>query len=206
MIHELQIYDVPGSSVRELERRMGNAIDIRTKHSQLGGFFHGETRHTSQVVSIWPYEDLKHREAVRVAAARDESNRWPPGIGELYGGQTVEILRPAPFMRPLEPQQLGAVWEFTRLDFPPGTIDQVMEAYGQAMAHREEYYPVVGCWSVEIGPLDRLYLLAPFKDLAHRDELAATLRKDPLWPPKLPVQATSGELTMLMPASFSPLR
>ncbi len=206
MIHELQIYSLPGGSVRELERRFGNAIDIRVKYSPLGGFFHGETRHTSEVVSLWPYEGLAQREQVRVAAARDESGRWPPGLGELYQGQIVEILLPAPFMRPLEPQQIGSVWEFTRLDFPPGAIDQVLDAYGRAMPHREEYYPMVGCWSVGIGPIDRLYTLAPFKDLAHRDEVAAALRKDPLWPPKTPVQATGGQVTLLMPSHFSPLR
>ena len=206
MIYELQIYSLPGTSVRELERRFGNAMDIRSKYSTLGGFFHGETRHTSQVLHIWPYEGLRHREEVRVAAARDESGRWPPGLGELYQGQVVEILQPAPFMRPLLPQELGKVWEWTRLDFPPGTINEVLDAYGEVMPHREEYYPMAGCWYVEIGPIDRLYTLAPFKDWDHRDQLAAQLRSDPLWPPRTPVLPVSGEVALLFPAPFSPLR
>ena len=205
MIYELQTYSLPGGSVRELERRFGNAMDVRTKYSPCAGFFHTEGRHTSQVIHFWPYDSMRHREEVRVAAAKDESNRWPPGLGELFQAQDIEILLPAPFMRPITPQKIGGVWELTRVDFPPGTIDGAVEAYAEAMPHREEYYPVVGCWSVEIGVLDRLYLLAPFKDYDHRDEVAAKLRQDPQWPPRTPVLPTSGEVRILLPAPFSPL-
>src|SRR3954451_5946119 len=86
MIHELRTYTIKTEygGVKELERRFGNGIDIRLKYSPLGGFFHTLTGNMSQVVHIWPYENLRHRAEQRAAANRDESNRWPPGIAELF--------------------------------------------------------------------------------------------------------------------------
>jgi hypothetical protein len=119
----------------------------------------------------------------------------------------MELLSPAPFMRPLEAQQLGRVYELSWLDFPEGTVGQALEAYGKAMPHREEYYPVVGCWTVAVGiRKDRIYLLSPFKDHDHYDELKAKLRADPTWPPATPVEPIAGTSWVLTPAGYSPLR
>ena len=131
MIHELRTYTirVEGGGVRELERRFGNGIDVRLKYSKLGGFFHTLTGDMSQVVHIWPYEGLRNRAEARAAANRDESNRWPPGIAELFEKQVVEILDPAPFMRPLEPQTLGRVWELSWVDYPPARAKDALASY-----------------------------------------------------------------------------
>jgi hypothetical protein len=210
MIHELRTYTLARGTggVRELERRFGNNIDIRLKYSTLGGFFHTEIGEDStQVVHIWPYDGYAHRAEAREAANRDESGRWPPGIAELFAKQQVEVLLPAPFMRPLEPQQLGRVWELSWWDVPVGYVGQALQAVEAGLPHREELYPVVGCWSVEVGTVtNRIYLLCPFKDWAHRDELMATLRLDPEWPPKFAVSAIGSGAKVILPARFSPLR
>ena len=99
MIHELRTYTFARGTggVRELERRFGNNLDIRLKYSKLGGFFHTEIGEDStQVVHIWPYDGYANRAEAREAANKDESNRWPPGIAELFAKQQVEILLPAP--------------------------------------------------------------------------------------------------------------
>jgi hypothetical protein len=210
MIHELRTYTIARGTggVRELERRFGNNIDIRLKYSKLGGFFHTEVGEDSvQVVHIWPYAGYKDRAESREAANRDESGRWPPGIAELFAKQQVEILLPAPFMRPLEPQQLGRVWELSWYDFPLSGMRPALDAIGKALPAREQLYPVVGCWTVEVGTVtNRIYLLAPFKDWEHRDELMGTLRHSAAWPPAFPVDAMSSGSKIILPARWSTLK
>lgn len=210
MIHELRTYTLARGTggVRELERRFGNNIEIRLKYSKLGGFFHTEIGEDStQVVHIWPYDGYANRAEAREAANKDDSGRWPPGIAELFAKQQVEILLPAPFMRPLEPQQLGKVWELSWLDFPLDGVASALDVIGGAMAKREALYPVVGCWTVEVGTVtNRIYLLSPFKDWAHRDEVMGQLRGSSDWPPKFPTAATSSGSKIIIPARFSTLK
>jgi hypothetical protein len=210
MIHELRTYTLARGTggVRELERRFGNNLDIRLKYSKLGGFFHTEIGEDStQVVHIWPYATYAERAEAREAANRDESNRWPPGIAELFARQQVEVLLPAPFMPELEPRQLGRVWELSWFDFPVGGVRDGLQAIGEALPRRQELYPVVGCWSVEVGTVtNRIYLLAPFRDWAHRDEIQTRLREAPDWPPRFPAPASTSGSKILLPARFSPLK
>jgi hypothetical protein len=209
VIHELRTYTLARGTggVRELERRFGNNIEIRLKYSKLGGFFHTEIGEDStQVVHIWPYDGYANRAEAREAANKDESGRWPPGIAELFATQQVEILLPAPFMRPLEPQKLGRVWELSWFDFPVGGVRGGLEALGAALPRREQLYPVVGCWSVEVGShTNRIYLLAPFKDWAHRDEIMTAVRQNADWPPAFPVAASTSGAKVILPARFSTL-
>jgi hypothetical protein len=210
MIHELRTYTLARGTggVRELERRFGNNLDIRLKYSKLGGFFHTEIGEDStQVVHIWPYASYADRAEAREAANRDDSNRWPPGIAELFARQQVEVLLPAPFMPELEPRQLGRVWELSWFDFPISGVRDGLQAIGEALPRREELYPVVGCWRVEVGTVtNRIYLLAPFRDWAHRDEIQTRLRESPDWPPRFPVPASTSGSKILLPARFSPLK
>jgi hypothetical protein len=196
----------PGG-VRELERRFGNAIDIRLKYSKLGGFFHTLSGEMSQVVHIWPYENLKDRAESRAAANRDESNRWPPGIGELFEKQEVEILLPAPFMRPLEPQKLGRVWELSWVEYPPASVAEALAGYEKAIAARDTHYPVVGCWTVDIGAsLGRIYTLMPYRDWDHRNEVKEQAAQAASWPPQTSVQAVASGSKLLEPSWFSTLQ
>ncbi|MPZ50860.1 MAG: hypothetical protein GEU75_16440 [Dehalococcoidia bacterium] len=205
MLHEMRTYTIriePGG-VRELERRFGNAIDIRLKYSRLGGFFHTLSGEMSQVVHIWPYENLKDRAESRAAANRDDSNRWPPGIGELFEKQEVEILTPAPFMRPLEPQKIGRLWELSWVEYPPNSVDQALSAYEKAMPDRDKQYPVIGCWTVDIGAdLGRIYTLMPYRDWEHRNEV----REAQSWPPQSDVPALATGSKLLEPSWFSTLQ
>jgi hypothetical protein len=209
VIHELRTYNikVEYGGVRELERRFGNGIDIRLKYSQLGFFMHTLTGEMSQVVHLWPYENSRDRAESRAAANRDESNRWPPGIAELFEQQVVELLDPAPFMRPLTPQKLGRVWELSWVDYAPASVDKALAAYEKALPARERHSPVVGCWTVQAGPsLGRVYLLSPFKDFDHRNEVTDRLAKESVWPPKDAPEAVARGSKLLEPAYFSPLQ
>jgi len=209
MIHELRTYTIKTEygGVRELERRFGNGIDVRLKYSPLGGFFHTKTGNMSQVVHIWPYKDLRDRAESRAAANRDESNRWPPGIAELFERQEVEILLPAPFMRPLEPRDAGRLWELRWYDFPPADVGAALESVQAALPQIEKRSPLVGCWTVDVGPSSgRIYALSPFKDAQHWQEAQTSGHTDAGWSSMSGVKPLNRGLKLLEPAHFSPLR
>jgi hypothetical protein len=210
MIHELRTYTIrtQGGGVKELERRFKNGLDVRLKYSALGGFFHTLAGDLSQVVHIWPYEGMRNRAEARAAANRDESDRWPPGIAELFAKQEVEILLPAPFMRPLEPLEAGRLWELEWHDYAPGDVDEALEGIKASLPAREELSAIVGCWTVDVGPsLGRIYILSPYRDLEHRQQVIAELSKSGIgWPPRNGFQPASTGSKLLEPAVFSPLQ
>ena len=117
-----------------------------------------------------------------------------------------KILKLAPFMQPLQPEQIGRVWELSWYDFPPGAVDQALEAFEPAIAKRQSEARVVGCWSVDIGPVEnRVYVLAAYKDWDQRDEVMPRLRAEAVWPPRPKVAALRAGSKLLTPARFSPL-
>jgi len=65
MIYELRTYTLKPGSVPEFEERFAKRQPFREKHSKLGGFWHVEFGPLNQVVHIWPYEDLQHRQERR---------------------------------------------------------------------------------------------------------------------------------------------
>ena len=141
------------------------------------------------------------------AAARQVRGEGRGRLEAAVQPQTMELLRPAPYMRPLEARELGQVWELAWFDFPAGGVRGAIDAIGAALPAREQLYPVAGVWSVEVGfALDRVYLLTPFRDWDHRHELKDALKHNEPWPPKLPVPAIAGGSKLLLPTGASGLK
>jgi hypothetical protein len=207
MIHELRTYTIKTEygGVRELERRFGNGLDVRLKYSDLGGFFHTRSGNMSQVVHIWPYRDLRDRAESRAAANRDASNRWPPGIAELFERQEVEILLPAPFMPPLQPLQAGSLWQLCWFDYPPADVEAALADFGAAWGESGDRGRAIGCWTVDAGPSQgRIYTLAALGDWPPRDEAQAAAAVE-AWTAKAGLKPLARGAKLLEPSHFSPL-
>jgi hypothetical protein len=186
MLHEL----------RTLARGTGPGEAGRLLAGGFGGVFSTEVGTSGETVIVRPFTPGQDAQQ---AAGRGRLE------GSLQGSQTVELLKPAPFMRELTPQQTGKVWELVWLDFPSGSVPQALEAIGETLPARERIFPVVGCWSVEVGfTLDRVYLLIPYKDWGHRHQVQDALRGE-AWPPVFSVPATTGGSKLLLPTRASGL-
>ena len=207
MIYELRTYTLKPGSVPEFEERFAKRKPLREKHSKLGGFWHTEFGPLNQVVHIWPYENLQHRQDVRDAMAQDPDLRAIGGSNVILQ-QESEIYIPAPFMRPLGGDQaLGNIYEMRSYTFLPGAMPGLIESWGKAMPKREEYSPLAAGMSTELGGLNKWVHIWPYESMADRDRIRAETREAGVWPPGGTYRESmlKQENKLLVPASFSPM-
>lgn len=204
MIYEIRTYDLKPRSVPEVEKRTGEKLPARQTYSKLWGFFHTEIGPLNQVVHIWPYEDLNQRGKIRAKAVSD--GKWPPNNAEFIVNQQSEIYNPAPFMKNPREGKLGPIYEMRIYTYPPGGIPKVLDAWGKAIAEREELSPLAGCWYSEIGGLNRFVHLWAYKSLEERARVRQQAQALKGWPPASGVTPVAQENKILVPAAFSPMQ
>ena len=207
MIYELRTYTLKPGAVPEFEERFAKRMPFREKHSKLGGFWHTDIGPLNQVVHIWPFEDLKHRQDVRDAMAKDTDLRQFSS-SDLIVNQESEIYNPAPFMRPMGGDQaLGGVYEMRSYTFLPGAIAGLIESWGKAIPQREEYSPLAAGMSTELGGLNKWVHIWPYEDLNARERIRAETRAAGVWPPGGSYRESMlrQENKVLVPAAFSPM-
>ena len=129
MIIEMRTYTLKPGNIPTFEERFGGALAIREKFSKLAAFWHTEVGPLNQVIHVWPYDSLDQRAKVRAEASKAEG--WPPNTRELTLEQRSEIFLPAPFSPPLEPRQLGGIYEIRMYTYAPGTLPAVMERWAE---------------------------------------------------------------------------
>jgi hypothetical protein len=206
MIYEIRTYNLKPGTVGEFETRFAKGYPTREKYSPLYGFWHTEIGPLNQLVHIWPYENLQQRAEKRAAATKDPSGNWPPGVTDLIVSQESDILQPIKGMTEWKgPQAWGSLYELRMYTFPGGQIGKVAEKFGESLAGRAAIYPIAGVWTSELGNLNRLYQLFPFKDWSHRDEVRAEFRKTGVWPPHTDGHPLHQLVRHLTPAAYSPL-
>ena len=204
MIYEVRTYTLKPGSVAKFEENFGKALKAREKYSKLGGFWHTEIGPLNQVIHIWPYENMEERNEIRAEASKDPD--WPPANpSDMYVSQESEIWNPAPFMRPLGPDQaLGNIYEMRIYTYQTGTMGEVIKRWAAAVPHREEYSPLAIAMSSELGGLNKWMHVWPYKDLEDRERIRTEASKSEHWPPQTREFLVKQENKMLVPASFSP--
>jgi hypothetical protein len=207
MIYEIRTYTLKPGCVGEYEKRFAPAYETRAKYSPMYGMWHTEIGPLNQMVHIWAYDSLQQRADTRAAAARDTSGNWPPKTNDLVVSQESDIILPIQGMHHHSgAQELGGVYELRMYTYPSGALPGVAENFAKAYAGRHETYPVAGIWTSDLGNLNRLYQLFPYKDWDHRDQVRAELRQKRIWPPHNDAHPVAQLVRHMVPAPFSPLR
>ncbi|MEA2638705.1 MAG: hypothetical protein QOF51_99 [Chloroflexota bacterium] len=206
MIYEIRTYSTKVGGVAEYEKRFAEAYPTREKYSPLYGWWHTEIGPLNQLVHIWAYDDLQQRADIRAAVAKDTSGKWPPSGQDLIVTQENDILVPIKGMTEWKgPQELGGVYELRMYTYPAGEVGKVAEKFAESYAARAALYPVGGIWTSDLGNLNRLYQLFPYKNWAHRAELRAEYAKSGIWPPHTEARPLTQLVRHMVPASYSPL-
>ena len=203
VIYEMRTYDLKPGMVPEFAARYAAALPQRTKISPLGAFWSTEVGPLNQVIAVWPYADMVEREHARAEAAT--AGLWPPKVAELILREETWILNPAPFMRPLQPAQLGNVYEMRLYTVQLGQMAEVVRRWGESIAERQTLSPLAAGWYTDLGPLSIWIHVWPYKDLGERARVRASAQQLKNWPPPARELYTSQENKILVPADFSPL-
>ena len=203
MIYEVRTYTMKPGTVAEFEENFGKALPARETVSPLGAFWHTDIGPLNQVIHVWPYESMEHREECRNTRVEG----WPPPNGGNILNMESEIWNPAEFMRPMGGgQELGGVYEMRTYTYQPGSMNEVLKRWAAAVPHREEYSPLAAGMYSELGGLNKWMHVWPYKNLEERNKIRAQAGENPNWPPPTREFLVRQENKMLIPASFSPMR
>jgi len=207
MIYEIRTYTLKPGNVAEYEKRYAVAIEVRSKYSPLYGMWHTEIGPLNQMIHIWAYDSLQQRADTRSAAAGDPSGKWPPKTNDLVVSQESDILLPINGMHHhTGVQEFGGLYELRMYTYPAGALSGVAQTFAAAYSARHGVYPVGGIWTSDLGNLNRLYQLFPYKDWNQRDQVRGELREKGLWPPHTEARPVAQLVRHMVPAAYSPLR
>jgi len=204
MIVEIRTYQLKTRSVPEVLKRWADMLPGRIKLSPLAGFWHTDVGPLNRIIHIWPYANLAERERIRAEAVK--LGVWPPKTAEFIEHMESKIMLPAPFSPPLEPRQLGGIYEFRSYVFRPGQIPQVIERWSGAIGERTKLSPLVGAFYSEFGTLNQWVHIWAYRDAGERERIRAEAVKRGIWPPPGGEPPLTQENLLAIPAPFSPLR
>jgi hypothetical protein len=210
VIFEIRTYNLKPYAVPDYEKAFSEAYPTRAQYGDnLWGYFHTEIGPLNQIVHIWSYESLQQRADIRAASMKDTSGKWPPTAAgrELIVSQENDIILPIKGVNETPgKQEWGGLYELRMYTYPSGSLAKVIPAFAEKLAERSAVYPVAGIFTSDLGNLNRLYQLFPYKDWAHRDKVRGELREKGIWPPHADASPISQLVRHMVPTSFSPLR
>jgi NIPSNAP len=206
VIIEVRTYALKPGSLAEVEKRWADALPAREKLSKLAAFWHTEVGPLNEITHVWTYDNLEQRNEIRAEAIR--TGVWPPKTSEFITTMQSEIFLPAPFSPPLEPRQVGPLFEIRSYTLAPGGVPGMIERWSTKIEERQKLSPLVGAWYTEFGALNKWVHIWAYKDAAQRQSIRSDAIARGIWPPG---GGPAGgmlkqENKLVMPASFSPIR
>jgi hypothetical protein len=205
MIIEMRTYTLQPGTLAEVEKRFGEALPAREKHSKLAAFWHTEVGPLNRIIHVWAYDSFDHRSTVRAAAMKDSD--WPPPIREFVTEMQSEVFLPAPFSPALEPRQVGPLFEMRQYTLAAGAIPGLIARWSEKIEARTKFSPLVGGWYSELGTLNKWVHIWAYKDMAERFRVREAAAAGGNWPARNPPGVViRQENALLLPAAFSPIR
>ncbi len=99
------------------------------------------------------------------------------------------------------------IYEMRTYDLKPRSQPEVLKRFGEAYeSTRRKYSPLAAFWYTEIGPLNQIIHVWPYKDLAERTRIRAeAVAGGGGWPPKIGEFIVSMKSEIMVPWDNSPL-
>ncbi|HUB12344.1 MAG TPA: NIPSNAP family protein [Acetobacteraceae bacterium] len=205
MIIEMRTYTLQPGTLAEVEKRFGASLPAREKHSKLAAFWHSEVGPLNQIIHVWAYDSFEQRAAIRAAAQKEEG--WPPPIREFVVAQQSEVFHPAPFSPPLEPRNIGPLFEIRQYTLVPGAIPGLIERWSEKIEGRQKFSPLVAGMYSEFGALNKWVHIWAYKDLNDRARVRTEAAATGQWPARNPPGVVvKQENALVLPSAFSPIK
>jgi len=96
------------------------------------------------------------------------------------------------------------IYEMRTYDLKPRSLAEFEKRFGEAYEKRKNYSPLAAFWHTEIGPLNQIIHVWPYKDLEERARIRAAAVKDGNWPPATSEFIVNMRSEIFMPFSVSP--
>ena len=75
------------------------------------------------------------------------------------------------------------IYEVRTYTLKPRSLPEVLKRFGEAYQKRKELSQLYAFWYSEIGPLNQIVHVWPYKDLNERVRIRAEAIKAGIWPP-----------------------
>ena len=96
------------------------------------------------------------------------------------------------------------IYEVRTYDIKPKSLGEVEKRFGEAYEFRKTLSPLAAFWHTEIGPLNQIIHVWPYKDIAERDRIRAEAVASGNWPPKIGEFIVNMRSEIFIPFKFSP--
>ena len=96
------------------------------------------------------------------------------------------------------------IYEFRTYDLVPGSVPEVMRRFGKAYEKRKEFSKLAAFFYTEIGPLNQILHIWPYKDTKEREQIRNLAVSSGAWPPDIKDYILNQHVEIMVPWSFSP--
>jgi hypothetical protein len=96
------------------------------------------------------------------------------------------------------------IYEVRTYDLKPHAQAEVEKRFGEAYEKRKKYSEMAAFWHTEIGPLNQIVHVWPYKDLEERGRIRAAAVKEGAWPPKISEFVLNMRSDIMIPFAVSP--
>ena len=92
------------------------------------------------------------------------------------------------------------IFEIRTYQLKPGTVPNAVQAFADKIASRVKLSPLAGFWHTEVGELNKIIHIWPYKDINERNEIRAKAVETKVWPPAISDFVTDMESKIVHPA------
>src|SRR6266446_2429038 len=96
------------------------------------------------------------------------------------------------------------IYEIRTYRIAPRSLAEVEKRFGEAYEYRKKYSELFAFWHTEIGPLNEIVHVWPYKDLAERERIRGEAAKDPKWNPGIQEFIREMRSEIVVPFKFVP--
>ena len=75
------------------------------------------------------------------------------------------------------------IYEVRTYQLVPGSLQTVLDRFAEGYEHRKKFSELAAFWYSEIGPLNPIVHVWPYKNAGEREKIRAEAAKSPHWPP-----------------------
>ncbi|MDA0239293.1 MAG: NIPSNAP family protein [Proteobacteria bacterium] len=205
MVIEFRTYTVKTGSLADVIERFGAGYATRADIKPITAFFYTVIGPLDQIIQVWSWDDMTHREQIRIEVNKLDS--WPPGLGPNVIHQEVELFNEMPFLDNFPAGDHGPVFEMRTTSLPPGAIRTLRGAAENTYADRAKISPVLAALHTDMGTLNKFVHIYGYPSLEAMQAANDAANSAGGWPP---IDVDGGPVfqssTVMRAGPFSPIQ